>query len=70
MTMECSLDQDIAFKQIPRYFKTHSREDLLDLKKSPYAFAHGMEGKTYYEVISADPDRFEIFNQTLVQMND
>lgn len=28
-----------------------------------------MEGKTYYEVISADPERFEMFNQTLVQMD-
>jgi len=29
-----------------------------------------MEGKTYYEVISADPERFEMFNNTLVHMND
>ncbi|GAB7365133.1 hypothetical protein MBLNU230_g6222t1 [Neophaeotheca triangularis] len=63
------LDQDFAFKQIDRYFKTHSREDILDRTKNPYGFAHGLEGKTYYEVISADPERFEAFNQTLVQMD-
>lgn len=28
-----------------------------------------MEGKSYYEVISADADRFEMSNQTLVQMD-
>lgn len=64
-----SVDQDFAFKQLPRYFKTHTKEDIRDLKKSPYAFAHGLEGKTYYETISADPERFEMFNQTLVEMD-
>lgn len=65
-----SLDQDFAFKQLPRYFKTHTKADFFDRAKSPYAFAHNMEGKTYYEVISADPERFEMFNRTLVHMND
>ncbi len=55
--------------QFPQYLKTHTEADLKDLKKSPYAYAKGLEGKTYYEVISADPERFEMFNQTLVQMD-
>ncbi|KAK3686896.1 hypothetical protein LTR37_019338 [Vermiconidia calcicola] len=67
---KCLIDQDFAFKQLPRYLQTHSKEDLLNRTKSPYAFAHNMEGKTYYEVISADPDRLEMFNQTLVQMDE
>ncbi|KAK5131067.1 hypothetical protein LTR08_001353 [Meristemomyces frigidus] len=65
---KCIIDQDFALKQLPRYFKTHTRDDLLDRTKSPYAFAHNLEGKTYYETISADPERLEMFNKTLVQM--
>ena len=41
----------------------------MDLKKSPYAFTHNLEDKTYYEVISADAERLEMFNKTLVQMD-
>jgi hypothetical protein len=42
--------------------------DIRGRTKFPYAFAHNMEGKTYYEVISVDPERFEMFNKTLVQI--
>lgn len=62
---KCMLDYQMVFQQLPQYFRTHSKEDLYDIKKSPYAFAHGMEGSTYYEVISADPERLEMFNMTL-----
>jgi hypothetical protein len=41
---------------------------LFDLKKSPFAWAVGLEGKTYYEAISADADRFNMFNMTMMQM--
>ena len=54
-----------CFLKLPEYFKTHSNEDLLDLKKSPYAWSFGLEGMTYYEAISHDPDRFQVFNATL-----
>jgi hypothetical protein len=57
-----------AFSKLPEYFKTHSGKDLLDLKKSPFAYAMGLEGLTYYEAISHNPDRFQMFNDTLSQM--
>lgn len=70
MLIESSVDQDFAFRKLPEYFKTHQKSDLLDRKKSPYAFAQGMEGKTFYEVISADRKRLEMFNETMSEMID
>jgi hypothetical protein len=57
-----------AFIKLPEYFKTHTQEDLFDLTKSPFAYALGLEGLTYYEAISHDPDRFNMFNMTMTQM--
>lgn len=57
-----------AFFKLPEYFKTHTQEDLYDLKKSPFAWALGLEGLTYYEAISHSPERLHRFNMTMVQM--
>jgi hypothetical protein len=59
-----------AYLKLPQYFRTHTQEDLYDLKKSPFAYALGLEGLTYYEAISHDADRFNLFNITLSQMED
>lgn len=56
-----------AFIKLPDYFKTHKHEGLFDLTNPPYAYACGLEGLTYYETISHDPDRFNMFNMTLTQ---
>lgn len=69
-TFKMLIAQDFAMEQLPRYLKTHAIDDIRDLSKSPYAFAHHMEGKSYYEVISADPERIEMFNKALAAMND
>ncbi|KAL9088291.1 MAG: hypothetical protein Q9165_006215 [Trypethelium subeluteriae] len=61
--------QENALSKFPQYLKTHSKEDLKDLRKSPYAWAHGLEGLTYYQVISANPDRLEMFNRSLAQVD-
>lgn len=53
------------FFKLPEYFRTHTQEDLYDLKKSPYAWAVGMEGSTYYEAISASPKMLHCFNFTM-----
>lgn len=50
-------------RKLPNYFKTHTKEDLFDLRKSPYGHALDCEGMTYYQVISDDPDRLHMFNQ-------
>lgn len=57
-----------AFIKLPTYFKTHTQEDLCDLKKSPFAYAIGLEGLTYYEAISHTPERLNMFNMTMTQM--
>jgi hypothetical protein len=33
------------------YIKTFKPEDILDARKSPFAFSVGLEGKTFYEII-------------------
>ncbi|KAF2499419.1 S-adenosyl-L-methionine-dependent methyltransferase [Lophium mytilinum] len=59
----------LVVRKLPDYFKTHTKEDLFDLRRSPYPHALDHEGMTYYQVISDDPDRLHMFNQTLVQMD-
>ncbi|KAF7932151.1 uncharacterized protein EAE97_009172 [Botrytis byssoidea] len=61
-------DHTPAYIKLPEYFRTHSKEDLYDLTKGPYAYGHGLEGKTYYEVISHTPERLHMFNTTMVTM--
>lgn len=50
---------------LPDYFKTHQPEELYDLKKSPFCFSIGKEGKTYYEAIDEDPEQRNIWNVCL-----
>jgi len=57
-----------AFLKLPEYFQTHTQDDLYNLTKSPFAYAFGLEGMTYYETISHDPDRLHMFNMTMTQM--
>jgi hypothetical protein len=63
-----SVEHIRAYVKLPEYFRTHTHEDLFDLRKSPFAYALGLEGMTYYEAISHDADRFNMFNMTMVQM--
>ncbi|CZR68915.1 related to O-methyltransferase B [Phialocephala subalpina] len=62
------MEQLKAFLKLPDYFKSHTREDLFNLKKSPFAWAFDLEGLTYYEAISHNPDRFNMFNMTMTQL--
>jgi hypothetical protein len=59
------IDQSGPFYKLPEYFRTHKQEHLYDLKKSPYAWAVGLEGKGYYEAISSDPKKLHNFNFTM-----
>jgi hypothetical protein len=59
------IDQTGPFYKLPDYFRTHKQEDLYDLKKSPYAWAVGLEGKDYYHAISSDPKKLHNFNFTM-----
>ncbi|KAH7391456.1 O-methyltransferase [Cadophora sp. MPI-SDFR-AT-0126] len=51
----------------PDYFKTRTPEELIDLRKTPYTFAYGQDGQTFYEVLTADKDRFNMFNKAMMQ---
>jgi hypothetical protein len=63
-----SIEHIRAYVKLPEYFRSHTHDDLFDLKKSPFAYALGLEGMTYYEAISHDADRFNMFNMTMQQM--
>ena len=50
---------------IPEYLKTRPDQDLLDIRKTPYACAYGMEGRTFYETLSANPEHLDTFNRSM-----
>lgn len=57
-----------AWVACPEYFRTHAPGDLFDLRKSPFAFAEGKEGSTYYEVLdAAGPEKRAVWNATMQQ---
>lgn len=51
----------------PEYFKTKTPAELIDLRKTPYSYAYGMEGHTFYEVLTASPERLNMFNKAMMQ---
>ncbi|OAA60532.1 O-methyltransferase [Niveomyces insectorum RCEF 264] len=56
---------NVSYVPLPDYLKTRPAKDLVDVRKSPYACAYGMEGKTFYEVLSANPDHLATFNKSM-----
>ena len=46
---------------MPQYLKTRPDQDLLDIRKTPY----GMEGRTFYETLSANPGHLDTFNRSM-----
>lgn len=52
-----------AWFALPKYCETHEPEDLADIRKSPFAFAAGLEGKTYYEVLDQNPVQRGLWNK-------
>jgi hypothetical protein len=54
-----------SYITIPEYLKTRPAEDLLDIRKTPYACAYGMEGKTFYETLSVNPRHLDTFNRSM-----
>ena len=51
--------------KIPEYLKTRPAQDLLDIRKTPYACAYDMEGRTFYETLSANPEHLDTFNRSM-----
>ncbi|KAL8807192.1 MAG: hypothetical protein Q9182_000874 [Xanthomendoza sp. 2 TL-2023] len=56
---------NVSYMTIPQYLQTRSAQDLLDIRKTPYACAYGMEGRTFYETLSANPDHLDTFNKAM-----
>ncbi|KAM7223397.1 Sterigmatocystin 8-O-methyltransferase [Rhypophila decipiens] len=54
-----------ASSYLPDYFASHAPNDILDLKKSPYAYSKGKEGLTYYECLDLEPEFRKIWNAVL-----
>ena len=50
---------------IPEYLKTRPAQDLLDIRKTPYACAYNMEGRNFYETLSANPEHLDTFNKSM-----
>ena len=50
---------------IPEYLRTRPAQDLLDIRKTPYACVYGMEGRTFYETLSANPEHLDTFNRSM-----
>jgi hypothetical protein len=57
-----------CFLGFPAYFKAKTPQDLVDLRKTPYSCAYGDEGKTFYEVLTSTPERLNMFNKAMMQM--
>lgn len=62
------MDFQKTWVKLPDYLKSHQPTELYDLKKSPFAFAAGKEGLTYYEVLDEDVKHPDIWNNTMMQM--
>ncbi|KAL3422771.1 o-methyltransferase [Phlyctema vagabunda] len=55
-----------AYLKFPQYFNTHTAEDLIDLRKTPYSYAYDREGLTFYEVLTETRERFNMFNKAMM----
>jgi hypothetical protein len=56
-----------CYLSLPDYFTTHTSNDLLDQRKTPFSYYKNSEGKTFYEVLKDNPAEHEIFNRGMKQ---
>jgi len=62
------MDFQKTWVKLPEYLKSHTPTELYDPKKTPFAYALGNEGLTYYEVLNEDVAKRNIWNNTMMQM--
>ncbi|KAH8648779.1 O-methyltransferase [Tricladium varicosporioides] len=62
------MNMKYCFTRFPDYFNEKTAEDIVDLRKTPYCFAYGMEGKTFYEALTSSQENFNMFNKAMMQM--
>lgn len=63
-----SCNMNVCYSTFPDYFATKTSRELTDLGKTPYSCAYGSEGMTFYEVMTAVPERFSMFNKAMMKM--
>ena len=66
--LRTSVDFALAKMRLPEYVRSHAARDLTDPKKSPFAWAFGKEGKTYYEIIEEDAEYRKIWDEVMQKM--
>jgi len=49
----------------PEYLATHHSDSVLDPRQSPFSWANGKEGKTFYEALLDYPERLARFNKAM-----
>lgn len=54
--------------KVSDYLKTHSSEEAQDATKSPYCWAQGKEGMTYYEAIEEDPAVSDTWHKAMIMV--
>jgi len=54
-----------TWSMLPSYVATHSPEDIDNLLKTPWAYAHGVEGKSFYEGLDGDAVLRKAFDVTM-----
>ncbi|KAK8061612.1 hypothetical protein PG994_007978 [Apiospora phragmitis] len=53
--------------KVSDYLKTHAPEDVYDPLKSPFSYACGAEGKTYYQLLEEDPAFSDVWHKGMAQ---
>ncbi len=63
-----SCNMNVCYSYFPDYFATKTSHELTDLGKTAYSCAYGSEGMTFYEVMTAVPERISVFNKAMMKM--
>lgn len=68
LTSDSSTMQFPHWWKVSDYLKTHSSEEAQDVTKSPYCWAQGKEGMTYYEAIEEDPVVSDTWHKAMIMV--
>lgn len=68
LTSDSSTMQFPHWWKVSDYLKTHSSEEAQDVTKSPYCWAQGKEGMTYYEAIEEDPVMSDTWHKAMIMV--
>lgn len=55
-----------SYYTLPEYFASHSAEDMANLRKTPYSYAYGNDGRTFYEIMASKKGVHEQFDRAMM----